>query len=205
LTNLGYGLSINSIFFNIIRYFRRILLYNALQRVFETFLVHFCLITSICNDVIWFFRKNIDEYFLNLARDNTQLLINEIWKCPKHRVDDVTVAKLPNQTTVLPRALPVPRPRELTKWEKFAKEKGIQKKKKDKLKWDDILKVSNKNVSKIQVCVDRIYLYSFIFGSNLLDLIETPNYESLYWSYNFRNGCRFTAINERKRIRRETG
>lgn len=35
---------------------------------------------------------------------------------------------------------PVPKPKPLTKWQQFAKEKGIQKKKKGKLSWDDQLK-----------------------------------------------------------------
>lgn len=34
----------------------------------------------------------------------------------------------------------VPKPKPLTKWQQFAKEKGIQKKKKAKLSWDEQLK-----------------------------------------------------------------
>ena len=41
----------------------------------------------------------------------------------------------------LPREKPVPKPRPPTKWEKYAREKGINKRKKDKKVWDDILKV----------------------------------------------------------------
>lgn len=89
------------------------------------------------------FRTNREAYLKALARDNTQLLINQIWKLPQEKQEDVLVAVLPKPTTVLPRALPVPKARELTKWERFAKEKGIQKKKKDKVKWDDILKVGH--------------------------------------------------------------
>lgn len=32
---------------------------------------------------------------------------------------------------------PLPAPRELTRWEQFAQRKGIQKRKKDKLVWDE--------------------------------------------------------------------
>lgn len=56
--------------------------------------------------------------------------------------DDATTVTLPKSKVILPRSLPVPSPRAPTKWERFAKEKGIVKKKKDKLKWDDVLKVS---------------------------------------------------------------
>ena len=37
----------------------------------------------------------------------------------------------------MPRSRPVPKPKGLTKWEKFARERGIKKKKKEKLAWDD--------------------------------------------------------------------
>lgn len=40
-------------------------------------------------------------------------------------------------TTRLPRAKPVPKPKPLTRWEKFAKSKGITKKKKDRLVYDE--------------------------------------------------------------------
>ncbi|CAH1116056.1 unnamed protein product [Phaedon cochleariae] len=83
-------------------------------------------------------RKN--DYLLDLARDNTQLLLNQIWELPTERVEEAIVVKLPPQKTVLPRMKPVPRPRPLTKWQQFAKEKGIQKKKKSKLSWDEQLK-----------------------------------------------------------------
>ncbi|XP_061095732.1 ribosome biogenesis regulatory protein homolog [Conger conger] len=87
------------------------------------------------------FRENKkDEFLRSLARDNAQLLLNEIWKLPTERVDEVIVAKLPEPTTRLPREKPPPKPRPPTKWEEFAKLKGIQKKKKTNLMWDDVHK-----------------------------------------------------------------
>ena len=44
---------------------------------------------------------------------------------------------LPNETSVLPRACKVPEPKAETKWEKFAKEKGIKKKKRDRMVFDE--------------------------------------------------------------------
>lgn len=82
-----------------------------------------------------------EEYLSELARDNTQLLINAFWKLPTERVEEVIVAKFPAPTTRLPREkiLPVAKPE--TKWEKYAKEKGIVKtKKKDRMVWDEIVK-----------------------------------------------------------------
>ncbi|XP_018599797.2 ribosome biogenesis regulatory protein homolog [Scleropages formosus] len=78
-----------------------------------------------------------EDYLRALARDNTQLLVNELWKMPSERVEGVVVAKLPEPTTRLPREKPVPKPRPPTKWEQFAKLKGIQKKKKTNLVWDE--------------------------------------------------------------------
>ncbi|XP_074549046.1 ribosome biogenesis regulatory protein homolog [Halichoeres trimaculatus] len=81
-----------------------------------------------------------DEFLRALARDNTQLLINEIWKLPTERVQEAIVAKLPDPATRLPREKPPPKPRPPTKWEEFAKLKGIQKKKKTNLVWDETAK-----------------------------------------------------------------
>jgi len=81
-----------------------------------------------------------DKYLKEVARDNTQVLINAIWNLPTQRVEEVVVAKFPPPTFKLPREKPVPKPKEPTKWEKYAKEKGIvNKKKKDRLVWDDVL------------------------------------------------------------------
>lgn len=74
-----------------------------------------------------------------MARDNTQLLLNQIWELPTERVEEAIVVKLPPQKTILPRFKPVPKPKPLTKWQQFAKDKGIQKKKKSKLSWDEQL------------------------------------------------------------------
>lgn len=85
------------------------------------------------------FRASTNDYLLNLTRDNTQLLFNQIWELPTERIDEAIVAKLPKQKFYLPRFKLVPKPRPLTKWEQFAKEKGIVKKKKSKLSWDEQL------------------------------------------------------------------
>lgn len=88
-------------------------------------------------DVRGFRSQKKDDFLRSLARDNTQLLVNEIWKLPTERVEEVIVAKLPEPVTPLPREKPPPKPRPPTKWEQFAKLKGIQKKKKTNLVWDE--------------------------------------------------------------------
>lgn len=83
-----------------------------------------------------------DAYLKSLTRDNVQLLINKIWELPVERVDEAIVAKLPKPEYVLPRSRVIPKAKPLTKWQEFAKKKGIQTKKKgkSKLKWDEELK-----------------------------------------------------------------
>lgn len=82
-----------------------------------------------------------EKYLTSLTRDNVQILINKIWDLPIERVEETIVAKLPKPVYVLPRARQIPKPKPLTKWQQYAKEKGIatKKKKKSKLKWDDQL------------------------------------------------------------------
>lgn len=79
---------------------------------------------------------------MDLTRDNVQLVVNDLWQLPTERVEECVVAKLPVPTFVLPRARKCPVPRPLTKWEKFAQEKGIRKTKKDKKVFDQELDVS---------------------------------------------------------------
>jgi len=84
-----------------------------------------------------------EGYLRNLARDNTQLLINELFALPTEKVEDVICAKLPKPTFKLPREKPVPKPKPLTKWEQYAKSKGIVKSKtkgagkNPRVAWDD--------------------------------------------------------------------
>lgn len=77
---------------------------------------------------------------VDLTRQNTQIVIKQIFALKTQLQDNVDVAILPKPTYALPRAKPVPGVKVLTKWEKFSKEKGIQKKKKSKLTWDETTK-----------------------------------------------------------------
>ena len=64
-------------------------------------------------------------YLLSLARDNTQLLLNSIWQLETERVEDAVIAKFPPSTYKLPKEKPAPKPKAMTKWEKYAKDKGL--------------------------------------------------------------------------------
>lgn len=85
------------------------------------------------------FREETEQYLLNLTRENVQLLVNGIWELPTERLDEHIVVKLPKPSFALPRARKLPEPRTLTKWEQFAKTKGIKKRVKDKKVYDEEL------------------------------------------------------------------
>ena len=83
------------------------------------------------------FRADLEEYLMSTARDGVQTLIASLFSLPTTSTDDGPLAHLPPPTTQLPRAKPLPKPKPPTKWEQFAKAKGIQKTRKDKKVWDE--------------------------------------------------------------------
>ncbi|KAI8637921.1 RRS1-domain-containing protein [Parasitella parasitica] len=82
-------------------------------------------------------KNTTDKYILDLTRDNTQLIVNELFKLPVTSADAGVLAQLPGRVSVLPREKPLPKDKPLTRWEKFAKTKGIQNKKRDRMVYDE--------------------------------------------------------------------
>lgn len=78
-----------------------------------------------------------DEWLKESATIATQLLVDRVFQLPVEIVEDVFVAKLPAPETTLPREKRLPKSKPMTKWEKYAKMKGIQKKKKSKMVFDE--------------------------------------------------------------------
>ncbi|XP_075271376.1 ribosome biogenesis regulatory protein homolog [Opisthocomus hoazin] len=75
-----------------------------------------------------------------LARDNAQLLVARLWELPAERAGGAggpVVARLPEPAFRLPREKPPPRPRPPTRWEQFARLKGIRRRKRTSLVWDE--------------------------------------------------------------------
>lgn len=133
------------------------------------------------NIFIFTFRSNPHLYLKSLTRDNVQLLINSIWELPVERVDEVIVAKLPEPKYILPRSRVIPKPKPLTKWQKFAQQKGIQtkKKSKSKLQWDAELKVRFvftyqlfvfNNNTICSIIIKKIFYYFNCFFYNCLEM-----------------------------------
>ena len=53
------------------------------------------------------------------------------------RLEVGPVVPLPDPEFRLPREKPLPKKKELTKWQKYAQEKGIQNRKRDRMVWDE--------------------------------------------------------------------
>jgi len=71
-----------------------------------------------------------------------QELFNQLFQLPI-KADEISMdplAQLPNGKIAIPREKPVPAPKALTKWEQFRNEKGIKKKKKSRMIYDEISK-----------------------------------------------------------------
>lgn len=83
------------------------------------------------------YKANLEEYLQSTARDGVQVLISALFNLPTTPSPDGPLAQLPPPTTQLPRAKPLPKPKPLTKWEQFAKAKGISHRKKEKKVWDE--------------------------------------------------------------------
>ncbi|KAI0832682.1 RRS1-domain-containing protein [Trametes gibbosa] len=83
------------------------------------------------------YEADLEEYLAATARDGVQTLIASLFSLPTTSSQDGPLAQLPAPTTQLPRAKPLPKPKPPTKWEQFAKAKGIQKKRKEKKVWDE--------------------------------------------------------------------
>ena len=73
------------------------------------------------------------------ARDCAQALLNQLLStCPIVRSEDSVTLTLPGPDTPLPREKPIPAEKALTKWQEFAKKKGIKAKAKESnLKYDE--------------------------------------------------------------------
>lgn len=79
-----------------------------------------------------------EQYLRETTRDNVQLLVNQILSLPLQKKDNITLVTLPDPLFKLPREKSIPKPKEPTRWEKFAAKKGIQKKGKEgKLVFDE--------------------------------------------------------------------
>ncbi len=83
------------------------------------------------------FERDPEALLHRLTTERTQLLIKHIFELPVTMEDAGPVASLPPRSTKLPNARPPPKARPLTRWQKFALEKGIKKTKRSQKVWDE--------------------------------------------------------------------
>lgn len=84
-----------------------------------------------------------DEYLLQKATEGATQLIEALWQLPTQRSDAGPLMTLPTYNALeIPRALPPPPPKAETRWEKFAKERGLplNKEKRSRKVWDEASK-----------------------------------------------------------------
>ncbi|KAJ2355375.1 Rhodanese- sulfurtransferase, partial [Coemansia sp. RSA 2618] len=82
-------------------------------------------------------QKKRDAYLMELSREGAQLLVNELFSQPTSVDEDSVYATLPKVSSTLPREKPLPKEKPMTRWEKFAKIKGIENRKKSRLVFDE--------------------------------------------------------------------
>jgi len=74
---------------------------------------------------------------LEISQENVQFLLNKIFDLPTQKEPEGILAKLPKPEIVIPREKPIPKPKPPTKWEKFARTKGINKRKKTRMVYEE--------------------------------------------------------------------
>ncbi|KAK4754060.1 hypothetical protein SAY87_002164 [Trapa incisa] len=82
-------------------------------------------------------REELVEMCLQKGTELVQAVADALFNLPSTEDVDGPIVKLPPPITKLPREKHLPKPKPPTKWETFAKMKGIKKHKKDKVVWDE--------------------------------------------------------------------
>jgi regulator of ribosome biosynthesis len=80
---------------------------------------------------------DLEAYLQSTARDGIQLLLAALFSLQTLPSPEGPLAQLPPPTTQLPCAKPLPKLKPPTKWERFARAKGISSQRRDKKIWDN--------------------------------------------------------------------
>ncbi|KAL3417953.1 ribosome biogenesis regulatory protein [Phlyctema vagabunda] len=79
------------------------------------------------NPLVLTTRDNLEQELAATARDGAQALVNQLLStCPIASTPAGVLLSLPDISTRLPREKPLPPPKELTTWQRFAAKKGIK-------------------------------------------------------------------------------
>lgn len=78
-----------------------------------------------------------DVEYVEQGRNLVQVLVDRLFNMPSTVDKTGRLVTLPKPSFQLPREKPLPKPRPMTKWEAFAQTKGIKKRKRSKLEFDE--------------------------------------------------------------------
>ncbi|KAK9101970.1 hypothetical protein Sjap_019224 [Stephania japonica] len=82
-------------------------------------------------------REELVKTCLERGTQLVQVIANNLFNLPSTEDPDGPLVQLPPPSTKLPREKHLPKPKPPTKWEEFAKKKGIKNRKKDKIVYDE--------------------------------------------------------------------
>ncbi|KAK3132633.1 hypothetical protein QOZ80_6AG0525420 [Eleusine coracana subsp. coracana] len=100
-------------------------------------------------------RAELRETCLQKATELAQAVADVLFALPPNEDRDGPIVRLPPPATRLPREKHLPKPKPPTKWEQFAKMKGITKHKKNKREWDEQTKSWKRTYGYDRVNDDR--------------------------------------------------
>jgi len=83
------------------------------------------------------FKKDKEFFLISHTRAAMQLLFQKLEELPSEEDKQGKYVELPEGTLVIPREKPLPKPKPMTRWEKFAQAKGIDKKKRSTMVLDE--------------------------------------------------------------------
>ncbi|KAF0991494.1 hypothetical protein HZS_6913 [Henneguya salminicola] len=127
---------------------------------------------------------DLEESLKRCASNCFQALILKLHDLKAEIYEEVVTYVLPEPVYELPRVRPILKAAPLTKWEKFAKEKGIRKKKKDKLLYDENTKEYRPRFGKNRINDpnDQWIIETpkdFPLGKDPFEIIETQKKEGV--------------------------
>jgi regulator of ribosome biosynthesis len=116
-----------------------------------TYNVNFDIGHLLINDTKTFNKNEINEDdILSRGKENVVSFFQELFKIAKTQKGEeeenrdfdkaADSVKLPKPETLLPRSKRIPKPKPLTKWERFRKEKGLEKNKRSRMVYSELAK-----------------------------------------------------------------
>ena len=78
----------------------------------------------------------------SVSTENVQLLVSHLFQLPRETTEVGPVVRLDKLEFVemMPRMMPLPKPKVKSRWDKFAEERGVDKKKRSRIVWDEASK-----------------------------------------------------------------